>query len=330
MFLTLEQIKSVTFGAVDVSLTDGGIQFRRCSQKQIGVWQSFSDFLGRGARCTTGIRLDFHTNSKSISFSAAEGNKFDLYVDGLFREKIEMNGYRERGEVPHISLTDPLGTPKKEDETTRVTLWLPSHEAAVLSGVSIDDGASIVPHCFDIKMLFIGDSITQGWNSTYDSFAFAPRVASFFNAESVNQGIGGSFFSAETFDRIDFEPDVTVVAYGTNDWVKRSTLEELYNHASAHLSLIKEAFGGNDKRIFAVSPIWRGDTDPRTMGSFADCRAAVIRAIEEVGVIHVNGLTLVPPLPELFADKYLHPNDLGFSVYAENLTKAITSHTEQK
>ena len=330
MDLTFEQIKSVTFGATDLSEAGDGICFSRCTSKQIEVWQGFSDFLGRGARCTTGIRLDFHTDAKGISFYASVGNKFDVYVDGLFRKKIEMNGYRERGEIPYLNLTDPLGTPKKDGEETRVTIWMPSHESAVLSSVSLDDGASIIPHRFDMKMLFIGDSITQGWNSECDSFAFAPRVASFFNAESINQGIGGSFFEAASFDKLDFDPDVTVVAYGTNDWGKRSSAEELYSHAAAHLSLIRDAFGGKKKRIFAVSPIWRDDPSLRPMGSFSDCREAVIRAISDVGLIHVDGLALVPPRPELYADKNLHPNDLGFGLYAENLTKAILSHTEQK
>ena len=37
----------------------------------------------------------------------------------------------------------------------------------------------------------------------------------------------------------------------------------------------------------------------------------------------ISGLELVPPRAELFADTYLHPNDLGFGVYAENLIKKL-------
>ena len=40
-------------------------------------------------------------------------------------------------------------------------------------------------------------------------------------------------------------------------------------------------------------------------------------------MIHVDGLSLVPPIPEFFADTNLHPNDLGFSLYAENLCRQL-------
>ena len=33
----------------------------------------------------------------------------------------------------------------------------------------------------------------------------------------------------------------------------------------------------------------------------------------------VEGMTLVPHLPEFFADGYLHPNDSGFLLYGHNL-----------
>jgi hypothetical protein len=56
---------------------------------------------------------------------------------------------------------------------------------------------------------------------------------------------------------------------------------------------------------------------------FAACRDVVISEAEKRGLIHIDGLTLVPPVPALFADKVLHPNDLGFSIYSENLIKAL-------
>ena len=155
---------------------------------------------------------------------------------------------------------------------------------------------------------------------------YAPRVDGFFDAESINQGIGGSFFNEDAFDTLDFDPDVTVVAYGTNDWNKRSSIDEVYSHATAHLSLIRNAFGGERKKLFAISPIWRDCPKPAAMGSFSDCRTAVIKAITEQGFIHVDGLSLVPPYPELYADKFLHPNTLGFSFYSENLIKQIQKH----
>lgn len=326
MDLTLNEIKNITFGAVAVTEEADGFCFARCTEKQMAAWRECSDFLGYGSRCTTGIRLDFHTNSSRLSFSASAGNKFELYVDGLFCRRFEMNKLRKSGEKAEFDLCAYLGASKKKGELSRVTLFLPSHEIGVIESLTLDDGAEVIPHKFDMKLLFIGDSITQGWDSYYDSMAYAPRVASFFNADSVNQGIGGSFFNEDAFDSIDFTPDATIVAYGTNDWGYRKSLESLFDHATAHLSLIKDAFGKNGKPIFVISPIWRQVSSDKLMGSFDECRETIIKAAEALGLIHVNGLSLVPHDSDFFADKTLHPNDLGFSIYAEKLTRAILSN----
>ena len=62
------------------------------------------------------------------------------------------------------------------------------------------------------------------------------------------------------------------------------------------------------------------------MGSFAECRRILASEAEARGMIHIDGLSLVPPLPELFADEWLHPNALGFGFYGENLTRQILSY----
>ena len=37
----------------------------------------------------------------------------------------------------------------------------------------------------------------------------------------------------------------------------------------------------------------------------------------------IEGMPLVPHLPEFYADGYLHPNDSGFLLYGSNLLKAM-------
>jgi len=170
----------------------------------------------------------------------------------------------------------------------------------------------------------IGDSITQGWNSKYDTFSYAYRVTRFFNANSVIQGIGGAFYHEDTFDSIDFAPDIVTVAYGTNDFNRYSTYDEFRAHVKAHLALIAKEYSG--KKIFVLSPIWRSDLHTRPMGTFDGARQIVIDEAESLGLIHIDGLKLVPPMKEFFADAHLHPNDEGFSQYAENLIKEMQKY----
>ena len=313
MRLTLEQIKSVAFGALSIEEQADGIHFHKCTKKQEMAFAAFSDGFLERAKTTTCVCLDFHTTSKHLAFSSASGRKFEVYLDNLLRRQFDCDVLRAEGRCAELDLTDVLGG---EADEIRVTLVFPSHSIGVLEYVELDDGATVVPHEFDRKLLFLGDSITQGWDSKYDSFSYAWRVSRFFNAESVVQGIGGAFFHETVFDTFDFDPDTVIVALGTNDFAKCSTMEELRTNASAYLSMVAKAYA--KKQVFVISPVWRAD-QMKTMGTFFDAREVIVEEIKKSGLRHINGLSLVPPMEEFMADERLHPNDLGFSLYAENL-----------
>ena len=219
MVLTLDQIKQITVGAVHIEECADGIHFYKCTQKQIDAWKQQNEGLGERAAGSTGVRLDFHTTSQAMTFRVSQGAKFELYVNGLLRAQYNM----EKTPEITVALDDPLGDPLAEK---RVTLCFPSHNnGGVLQSLELDDGSTVTPHRFDYKMLFIGDSITQGWASDFDTLSYAYRVSRFFNAESVIQGIGGSYYCEEAFDHIPFDPDVVLVAYGTNDFGHYKTLD---------------------------------------------------------------------------------------------------------
>jgi lysophospholipase L1-like esterase len=325
MKLTFEQIKSVTVGAVKINAESDGIHFHKCTEKQEKAWAALNaNTLGPRSLATTGIRLDFHTNSKSIRFSASSGNKFELYINGIHRKIFRMNDLRDAGEIPTADITDPLGMPLDE---ARITLYFPAHSMGVLEYVELDDGATVIPHKFDCNMLFIGDSITQGWDSTYDSLSYAQCVSRFFNANSVIHGVGGGYYHDTIFDSIDFKPDTVVVAFGTNDFSHYKTIEEFRYHCSAFLKSISEEYANVKNNIFVISPIWRADylTKNAAMGSFADCRGVVIDTALKYGLNHIDGLELVPTCETLMADGFLHPNTAGFGQYALNLISKLTN-----
>lgn len=318
MKLTTEQIKQITVGAVRIERQQDGIHFYKCTQKQIDAWTARNAQIGARAAGTTGVRLDFHTDSKHLRFRVASGNKYELYINGLMRAQYLLKDTHEAS----AELTDPLG---HEEERVRVTLIFPSHDAgAVLEWLELDDGATVTPHAFDCRMLFIGDSITQGWAAMYDSLSYAYRVSRHFNADSVIQGIGSAYFHEDCFDHLDYDPDVVIVAYGTNDFGYYKTYEEFRGHVAAHLDLIAKEYAG--KKIFVLTPIWRDKRDGKSMGTFEGCRAIVEQEAEALDLTVIDGLTLVPPMPEFFLDGYLHPNDNGFSLYAENLILAMEKY----
>lgn len=318
MQLTNEQIKSVGFGAVRTEETSDGIRFFKCTKKQSEAWQALSQSLGERAEGTTpGVRLDFHTDSKTFAFEGK--GTFEVYINDLFRAKLKL---QELGGRAELAICDPLGDPL---EDARITLIFPSHALnPVIKSVTLDDGAYVRPHKFDRKILFVGDSITQGWDSGWDSLSYAWQVMRFFNADAVNHGVGGGYFHESTFDHIDFDPDFVILALGTNDFGKFATQDELRARAAELMDLLAQEYKG--KKIFYISPIWRL-VQEKPMGHFRECRAVLINEALKHGFIHVNGLDMVPPDPAFFADeKPLHPNAIGFGIYAQNLIRTLLGH----
>ena len=318
MRLDFEAIRSVTKGAVNIKEDNGVFTFAKCTDAQIDAWYKYgSDVLGYRAKTTTGVRLDFVTNSKTFAFKTASGDKFEILIDGIIRERFV------RGEDAFIeksvTLTDPIGRDKDE---FRVTLVFPSHSIGSLEYVELDDGAYLKAPEYKTKILFIGDSITQGHNSKYDSLSYAWRTVSYFDADAVINGIGGAYYMPESFDKIDFDPDTVILAYGTNDACKFD-YAVMKEKTVGYLDLVKKHYG--DKNVIVISPIWRARDTGAIMGEdFENKRKMVEDEAAKRGFYVISGLKLVPPLADLYADKYLHPNDLGFGIYAENLIKEIS------
>ena len=314
MKLSLEQVKKITVGALHIWEEDGAIRFAKCTPKQVEAWYNRSRTLGVRAETTTGVRLDFHTNSKEFAFTPSIATKYEVYIDNILTYAYSQSDFE-------LDMRKSMELDGKEH---RITLYLPSHECCMLESVELDADATLTPHKFDCRILFIGDSITQGWDSNWDSLSYAYHVSRFFNAESVIQGIGGAYYHATTFDEaIEFDPDIVVIAYGTNDWdSSHKSLESGRLHCEKFLDQVVARYG--NKKLFGITPIWRADANtPKEMGCFEDCICYIKEELASHGMTVIDGQTLTPHLPDFYADEYLHPNAKGFGVYALNLIKEL-------
>jgi lysophospholipase L1-like esterase len=306
MVLNLEQIKNLTVGAVEIEQTADGICFYKMKKSQVDAFYALSEILGFRAKTTTGIRLDFETDSKFLAFDVKSGGRFEYLIDGVYRGTVQITDGCAK-----IDLVAPCS----------VTLVFPSHEVGVIDNVELSDGASAMRHIFDKKVLFIGDSITQGWNSGIDTLSYAYRTSFALNYDSIIQGVGGAYYHASTFADSGFEPDVVIVAYGTNDVNHFKTQGEMVEQLRLYLGKVKETYASS--KIYAISPIWvSGGAEEKRMGNLWDSYALIADEIEKCGVEHIKGLDLVPHERRYFADD-LHPNKDGFEEYAGNLVKLI-------
>ena len=311
MKLTFEQIKEITFGTARIWQDENGIQFRRCTQAQIDYWYTKREAWGDGSARTTGISLDFHTDSPWLTMTMGGSNQLDIWVDGILYHC-------------HLATSPDLHLELPEGEH-RVTIVFPSHsnDRPWLEGLELADGASLRPHTFDRKILFLGDSITQGWCSSRDSFSWAWNICFALNAQAVNQGIGGTAADPEAFPNdLDFDPDIVIVSYGTNDWSRYPTLEVLKEKHDAYWDLVCSKYAG--KKLVGISPVYRFNTEEgRGMGSFDSCCQVVKQCIQSrKEVIFVDGFDIIPHQKMFFKDG-LHPLDNGYKTFSDHLVKYL-------
>lgn len=319
-----ELIKKITCGAVEIIDNDGVYEFHRMTAQQREILKDNQDF-GTKATATSGIRLAFATDAKTVRlagrFSAASSRKFAFFDITVNEVLIQHSGNENYPELPEFDFTVSL-----DGNFNRVEIYFPCLAKSVLETVEFTDNCRIEPLKRSRKILCYGDSITQGYDAVYPSFAYANMIADGLDAEIFNKAIGAEVFNPPFADAPDdFKPDFITIAYGTNDWKKEVSAENIVKNATAFLTNINKHYPGTP--IYAILPIWRKDMeDTHASGKLNDAIKLLTEVYKQFDNITViEGMPLVPHLPEFYADAYLHPNDSGFLLYGNNLLKAMRS-----
>lgn len=309
MKLSVEKIKKITFGAVRYEECNGELHFYKCTKKQCEAWYNKWDGLGERSETSTGITLDFITDAKEIVFEVC-GSKFETFINGNFNEQFLFSDE----EFHKINLC-------LNGRKNRITLLFPNHDKGALKSVELNGESFVEPHKFERKILFLGDSITQGWNSKYDFMSYPYQVADSLNAERVINGIGGAYYLPESFDHIDFDPDTVVVAYGTNDFSHYKNIDVFKEAVNGFLEQVKNAYC--KKRVIVITPIFRFGDLTREWGKIEDYISIIKTVANSLSFEVIDGYDLVPQNMDFYADA-AHPNDLGFSVYARKLISKLS------
>ena len=325
MKLSQSQLKQIVHNVMDVSFDEkGGLRLHRFTEQQRQIYGQESQDWEMKTQASASVTLDFITNSRSIALnfdlypgSSQKWGSVDVYVDGVFYAARYANDLS-------IKLA---GFPLPEGEH-RVTVYFPWSAQTVLGAVQLSDGASVIPVEKRLKMLCFGDSITQGYTSKYTSLSYVNQVARALEAEVVNQGIGGYYFNEATIDPsiLSYQPDVITVAYGTNDYSRYETAEEYAAHTGAYIRKLARLFP--DTKIVGILPLYRNDENYQVRRlyrsySLDDARQILKSHYEALPNGYVIGETGIPHIPQAYAPDYLHPNELGFSVMAQGITRQL-------
>ena len=324
MILNTAKVKEITRGVAFTDEKDGYLHFNRFSKPQLKAYevQTRSADFARKSLAASGVRFEFSTDSKTLTFagkvwggSSRNFFYFDVYVNDALCAHV---GEDKNGEYD-VSYTIELGEGKKN-----VRVYFPWTAKVALNKIEVDDGAFVEPAPKKPIMLCYGDSITQGYDAIYPSYSYVSILADRMGVEAIDKAIGGERFCPDLLEEAeDLDPKYITVAYGTNDWSKadRSVFEKTCKEFYERLSALYP-----NAKIFAITPIWREDHIRRQAenGCFFEISEFIGKVCEKLdNVCVIEGYNLAPHLPEFYSDKYLHPNDLGFMVYGNNLYEKI-------
>ena len=328
MQLNTETLKQLLKGALSIQNEDEWLRLYRFTKNQSNYYfEKTPDTLYPKTFATAGMKLELVTDANEISFDfrvfAASSRTFysvDLYIDGVFCDEMYvMNILRKKS--GSVSFVLPEGT-------HRLTVYFPNLMRMDIANVRLAGASFAEPVPSKMKILCLGDSITQGYDAYHSSLSYVNRISEALDAEILNQAIGAEVFDEKILDEeLPFDPDLITIAYGTNDWAVLESKEQFLTGAENFFKKIKNIYP--DKKIVYISPIWRGDyqrpfgTQDTAVGGFEESVKALQMLAKENGLFVVDGIPLTPHHSDFFADQFLHPNDLGFGFYAENLLKAL-------
>lgn len=204
------------------------------------------------------------------------------------------------------------------------------------------------------KIVFLGDSITEGWGTSGQDKHFVTLVGKMGECEVKNYGLWGTRFArqitptSETMDRdfcerveeLDENADVVIVFGGTNDFghgdaplgtIEDRSLYTFYGACHHLMTRLHERFSG--KTIIILTPLHRcHENDPKGDGNkpyhVAPLKTYVniIREMAEyysLPVLDLYAMSGIQPAVSVIREKLcpdgLHPNDAGHVVIAEKI-----------
>lgn len=311
MKLTYEELKKYYFGAYSFSETeDGYLQAFQYSAPQMAYFKEASDFWYDRCMASTAKTLEFITTATEISFEykivwIGSLDTFELAVDGMISQIYYVKDLEKEGK---LTFTLPSGS-------KHVTIYLPADATVWVKHFEINAEADIPQK--NAKVLWLGDSITQGFGPLRSAHTYVSVANRLLNYDIINQGIGGYVYDQKSLMIMEgYMPEKIMVALGTNQYGTESMVDiEAY-----YERLIK--LYGKDIPVLCITPIWRGDSPEGLPVLERFCENVKKICSKYPNIEIVDGFKLIPHLSEYFLDN-LHPNALGSEVYGRNLVLAI-------
>ena len=311
MILSNEELKNIYFGAYEFEETsDGYLQSFQYSKEQVEYFKGAFEMWYERCTASSAKTLEFTTSATKLSLEykfiwKCSLDSFELMVDGLITDIAYVKDIADEGTIT-------WNLPEGEND---VVIYLPSDATVLIRNFTIN--ADVKRAVKNEKVLWLGDSITQGYGPLRSSHTYVSVANRILNYDILNQGIGGYIYDKNSLMKMEgYTPDKIIVALGTNQYGDETmtAVEEYYERLIG--------IYGNEIPILCITPLWRGDSEDGLPVLKAYCEKIKKIALQYKNIRVVEGMKLVPNLPEYFLDN-LHPNCLGCELYGRNLVKEI-------
>ena len=328
--LELNKLKSVMQGVLRIEENEGYYSLYRFTKEQV---ERISARVGTTRMfCTASVRMEFKTKGGKVSFdyritlgTQREYYSFDLLIDGLYVYNKAENKY----ETGNFSYDIPYS-----EELKTVTIYFPTTVRAEIANLILPE--DMIPVKRDKKILLLGDSGLQGYYPNHFQNTYANILADKFNAEGINQSIGGDCFNAENLERLDFDPEFIIVCYGVNDWYSGrfkngeaaelylQTLIELYKNIPVFLLIPNHSVLEKKDEIEHKDLLYKEETQKRQ--PLSRVREILLALCEKYNITPVNPKEFAPEYSECYYEDNVHLTDLGNVLYADTLIKELEKY----
>ena len=190
----------------------------------------------------------------------------------------------------------------------------------------VDQNKSVDLGKNDGRVVFMGNSITQGWAQ------YMPEM--FDNQTYINRGIGGQTTPQMLLrfrqDVIDLQPELVVILAGTNDIAGNTPLKDLETVAG-HLFSMAELARAHDIKVILCSVVpaaeypWRKGKSPDT--KIPQLNKMIQDYCDENNAHYLDYFSAMTDgkngLIESYGYDGVHPDEDGYKVMAELVENAI-------
>jgi lysophospholipase L1-like esterase len=310
MKLSNKSIMPLVRGAYQMKEEEGYLTFYHYDDSQI-EYLKFSEFFYDRARASSSIRLEFETDATEIGFD------YKIFWAGSY-DTIDVLSDNTPVAIKHIDGTSTKGklTFNLPEGKKRLTVYFPIDVRLGIKNLRIEGKWRNLKKKAT-KVLWLGDSITQGFGTFLASGTYVNVAARQLGYDVLNQGIGGYYFDAGILTPMEgYTPEKIIIAMGTNQYREANREAETVKY----FEQLDKIYKGIPTLV--LTPIWRCDqgTDIEMLREMGEIIKKECAKYPNITVI--DGFELVPNFPDYFLDD-LHPNALGGEVYGNNLVRKI-------